>query len=143
MSFDQTFVIVNNSPYTLVLDTSGSENLGNGEWPSSIAPFTTPASFPQSGTFSVNPTAVYMCQGANPPVNIYMHFYCALADPALHVNMTMDFSGAAVFPGSCISETNSIPAVPQVCAPQELFIRTTQLSGSSRGTATFTVGNPS
>jgi len=139
--YTESFSIVNNSPYNLNLDTTGSQNLGGAPWPATVPAGTTTPSFTQTGRTNVNPTAVYQCEGANPPINIYMHFYCWSFDPALHVNMTLTFSNSAPFPGSCIAETNS-HSPQNVCTPQALSITTTD-DGSSTGNATFTIGNPS
>src|SRR5882757_5619918 len=107
MSFTQTFSIVNNSNYTMYLDQVGSNNLGDGDWPTSVAARSTSPSFNQTGSLSVNPTAVYSLQGTTPPVNAYLHFYCAGVDPFLHVNMTMEFSPAPIYVGSSIAENNT------------------------------------
>ena len=139
MSFSETFQIVNNSNYTLVLDQTGSDNLGDGEWPTSIGPQSTAAEFTQTGFFSVNPTAVYAVEGISPPVNIYMHFYCVGVDPALHVNMTMTFSPGPAFSGSSIAENNSTNGHSWNTNDTTLDISETG-NGSSRGTAIFTVG---
>lgn len=131
--YTETFVIVNNSPYTLTLDTHGSSGLGNGDWPTTIAPNTTAPSFVQTGNFDVNPTAVYIMNGAN--TNVYLHFYCTGLDPLLHVNMTMTFSNGAPCSGSSIAENNSHS---DQFNNTTLSISTTD-DGSSTGTATFTI----
>jgi hypothetical protein len=144
MSFNQTFQIVNNSKYTLYLDQVGSDNLGDGHWPATVDANSKSDSFTQNGFFSVNATAVYSLQGSNPPINAYLHFYCVGVDPALHVNMTMQFSPPPLFSGSKIAENNSTngqsyEAKTASSTSTRLEISTTG-NGSSRGTAIFTIG---
>ena len=134
--FNETFTIVNNTGYTLALDKVGSQNLGDGNWPASVAAHSTAGNITQSGSFSVNPTAVYQLQGASPANTAYLHFYCAGLDPFLHVNMTLKFSGSVV-PGSSISENNSLHTQTNSTT---LVISTTD-DGSSQGSATFTIGS--
>jgi len=142
--YNTTFVIVNNSGYTLTLDKSLSENLGGADWPSSIAPHTTAASFQQSGQTNVNPTAVYLVNDSSPSSSIQLHFYCWGLDPLLHVNMTMTFSGQP-FPGSSIAENQShtnqstSTFTAQGDGSYRAEIETTD-NGASNGTATFTIG---
>lgn len=140
--FTQTFTIVNNSRFTLYLDKHGSNNLGDGKWPTSVAPKSTAPSFQQTGTFSVNPTAVYSLQGSNPPINAYLHFYCAGIDPLVHVNMTLQFSPPPLFVGSSIFETNSHSKQTRTADNNttSLLDITTVDNGSWTGSATFTIG---
>lgn len=145
MSFTQTFQIVNNSNYTLYLDQVGSQNLGDGEWPTSVAPRSTSPTFKQTGFFSVNPTAVYNFQGSNPPETAYLHFYCVGVAPALHVNMTMEFSPPPVSVGSSIAENNTENGhsyTTETATTNNVPILTisTTGNGSSRGNAIFTIG---
>jgi hypothetical protein len=141
MSFSESFTIVNNSGYTLVLDPAGSSSLGNGDWPATIAPHSTPKSFTQSVPLGyLNPTAVYQAQGAVPAANIYLHFYCIGVAPALHVNMTMVFSTGTPFPGSSIAENNTNNGHSYVTNNTTLNIGTTG-NGTSGGSAIFTIGN--
>jgi hypothetical protein len=140
MSYTEYFTIKNNSPYTLVLDQTGSKNIGNGVWPTTIPPYTTTPQFNQAEFADLNPTAVYAAENSSPATNIYLHFYCWSVDPLLHVNMTMTFSSGAPWAGSSIGETNSLNGEwTTVTAPAELNIDTTG-NGSSRGEAVFTVG---
>jgi hypothetical protein len=136
--YNEDFSIINGSPYTLVLDPTGSSGLGDGNWPASI-PSTTTAYVKQTGNADVNPTAVYQCQGANPPVTIYMHFHCINPLGVVHVNMSMQFSPGPPFPGSCIWENNSKTA-QQRCTPDDLSLD--HHDGSVNGSATFTIGAP-
>ena len=145
MSFTQTFSIVNDSNYALYLDQVGSNNLGDGDWPPSVAAKTTSPSFKQTGAFSVNPTAVYSLQGTTPPVNVYLHFYCVGVDPALHVNMTMEFSPAPIYVGSSISENNSDNGhsyETQAASSNNVSVlnSSTTGNGAARGEASFTIG---
>jgi hypothetical protein len=140
MSFTQQFTIVNNTGFTLVLDLVGSDNLGDGEWPTSVAPHTTTPAFKQTGFFSVNPTAVYQFQGASPANTAYLHFYCVGVDPALHVNMTMASSGAFVA-GSSIKENNTDNGHSWTTDSSNPLEISTTGNGSSRGEAVFTIGS--
>ena len=142
MSFNQTFSIVNKSKYKLTLDENGSKDLGDGEWPTTVGPNSTSPSFGQNGFFSVNPTAVYIIDGANK--NAYLHFYCAGVAPGVRVNMTMQFSNGALFTGSAIAENNSTNGheyVTKTASPGTTLLEIGEFgNGSSRGTAIFTIG---
>ena len=135
--FEQSFTIVNNTDYTLIMDKHASHKLGDGKWPDTIAPRSTTPSFRQTGGTNVNPTAVYAAQNASPPMSAYLHFYCAGIDPLLHVNMTLDFSNEKV-PGSSIAETNTENG-RWTTNDTTLEITTTGV-GSSKGRAVFNIG---
>ena len=143
--FQETFKIVNNSSYTLYLDTKDSQKLGDGAWPKTVEPKSTSAPFNQTGHKDVNPTAVYNLQGSNPPINAYLHFYLWGIDPAVHVNMTLDFGGTvSLFVGSSISENNTHGTSWETkTAPKDgatkLNIDSTG-NGKTYGDATFTIG---
>ncbi|PIT05015.1 hypothetical protein TSA1_32960 [Bradyrhizobium nitroreducens] len=145
MSFVQTFQIVNNSTYTLYLDRIGSTNLGDGEWPATVAGNSKSPTFKQTGSSDINPTAVYNFQGTHIPINAYLHFYCVGVDPALHVNMTMQFSPPPVSIGSSISEDNtdnghSYTTDTATTDHVPILRISTTGNGSSRGNAIFTIG---
>jgi len=136
--FEEWFTIINNTDYTLMLDKHASHKLGDGKWPTTIAPRTTTSQFQQTGNTNVNPTAVYAAQDATPPLNVYLHFYCAGIDPLLHVNMTMDFNTEVNLPGSSIAETNTDNGKWKT-NDTTLDITTTGV-GTSRGKAVFKIG---
>jgi hypothetical protein len=139
--YNETFIIYNYTPYELTLDKSLSGNLGNGNWPSSIAagsassPAT--ATITQSGSTNVNPTAVYIVQ-SNPAINAILHFYCWGLDPLLHVNMSMSLSSPN-FP-IAIWENNSHSDQTRSSATGEALNLDTTDDGASAGTAKFVLG---
>lgn len=143
MSFDQTFNLVNNTGYTLVLDTVNSDNLSDAPWPAQIPPHTSATPFVQTGFSNVNPIAIYMVQGASPANSVRLNFYCAGVDPLLHVHMTLQFAGNFL-PGSAIAESNTDNghSYNSTDAPnsQGILEIETNGNGSSRGTAIFTIG---
>ena len=143
MSFDQTFNLINNTGYTLVLDTVNSQNLDGAPWPTQIAPHTSATPFVQSGFGDVNPIAIYMIQGANPANSVRLNFYCWGVDPLVHVHMTLQYSGQFL-PGSAIAENNtdnghSYNSTDNPNSQNILELKSNG-NGSTRGTAIFTIG---
>lgn len=142
MSFNETFVVYNYTPYEMTLDTGLSSNL-DGVWPSTIPAGT--AAVPASVTFQqnelgdINPTAVYILQ-SSPAVNASLHFYCIGAG-YVHVNMTLGYSSTPDF-SSAISEDNRVGTPQSASGTNNLSIED-QGEISSRGTATFVIGQGS
>jgi hypothetical protein len=58
MSFSETFSIVNNSGDTFYPDQIGSENLGDGDWPATVAPRSNGHSFETQTATSNNITVL-------------------------------------------------------------------------------------
>ncbi len=142
MSFDQTFNLINNTGYTLVLDTVDSQNLG-GVWPAQIAPHTTAPPFVQNDSIDINPIAVYLMEGSSPANSVRLNFYCYGVDPLVHVHMTLQFSGNFL-PGSAIAEDNtnnghSYESTDSPNSHNALELKS-EGNGSTRGTAIFTIG---
>ena len=142
MSFNETFVVYNYTPYEMTLDAGNSNNL-DGCWPATIpaATATNPgiAQFPQNETGDINPTAVYILQ-SNPAITATLHFYCVGAG-YVHVNMTLTYSSTPGF-SSAISEDNR-PNTPMSASGTNNLSIEDQGSVSSRGTATFVIGQGS
>ena len=143
MSFNETFVIYNYTPYEMTLDAGNSQNL-DGSWPS-VIPAATVATNPGTAQFSqnevgdINPTAVYILQ-SNPAITATLHFYCVGAG-FVHVNMTLVYSSSPDF-SSAISENNR-PGTPMSASGTNNLSIEDQGSISSRGTATFVIGQGS
>ncbi len=147
-TFKQTFNLVNNTAYDLILDEPASKNLKD-VWPSTIPANSSAPAFEQVGDFDINPVAVYAFVG-NPSVgnpetsNVRMNFFCTIIDGFTHVNMTMEFGGNQFVAGSSIAENNSDrgKSYNTNAQPDEhgaLGIKTDS-NGNPIGNAIFTVG---
>lgn len=145
MSYNQTFVIYNYTPYEMTLDAGNSENL-DGSWPSTIPAATAEpepnpgiSQFTQNEAGDMNPTAVYILQ-SNPAITATLHFYC-VAFGAGHVNMTLTYSSTPDF-SSAISEDNHTNNPQSRSGTNNLSIEDYG-NISSRGTAKFVIGQGS
>ncbi len=141
MSFNETFVINNNTSYDLVLDTVNSQNLDDA-WPTSVPAYGN-LSFPQSASLlDINPTAIYQMQGANPANSATLHFYCAGVGLTVQVTVSLKYSGTFIA-GSSISETNTQNGGTTTSTPNgDGYLEISDFgNNSSRGTATFTLGS--
>lgn len=142
MSFNETFVVYNYTPYELTLDAGNSKNLNNS-WPTTIpgATAANPGSvtFTQNEDIDINPTAVYVLQ-SSPAITATLHFYCYGAG-FVHVNMTLDYSGAPDF-SSAIWEDNHNGDPRSDSGSNNLSIEDNG-DISSRGTAKFVIGQSS
>jgi hypothetical protein len=141
MAFNEYFTIINNSPYTMVFDDKGSDGLGDGAWPSTIAANSSVPQFEQTGQLSINVTVVYNLQNSNPATNVYLHFYCYGAG-VVHVDMSLSYSSDLAFPNSSIQENNTSGGGEYEVATGSgpTLSITTNSVGSSRGNAIFTIG---
>jgi hypothetical protein len=139
--FTQNFTIINNSNYSLTLLSESNED---DVWPKSVPAHSTSDVFQQTGSFDINPTVTYGCDGASPAVSITMHFYSWGLDPLLTANMYMSFSTSTPFNNSSIYLDNNFHDGASSTYPSDnpLTINTTG-NGSSTGNATFTVGSNS
>ena len=139
MSFNETFVVYNYTPYELTLDAGNSKNLDN-VWPSTIPGATTTnpgyVEFAQNESININPTAVYVLQ-SNPAVTATLHFYCWGAG-FVHVNMTLAYSSTPGF-SSAIWEDNRI-GTPQSDSGSNNLSIDDNGNISSRGRAIFVIG---
>lgn len=142
MSFNETFVVYNYTPSELTLDAGNSKNLNNA-WPTTIpaATATSPGyiQFTQSEDIDINPTAIYVLQ-SDPAITATLHFYCYGAG-FVHVNMTLAYSNTPDF-SSAISETNRNGTPVSDSGANNLSIEDNG-NISSRGTATFVIGQAS
>lgn len=139
--YEEKFTIMNLSGYTLVLDTTASTGLGNGQWPKSIAAAsergaTEVGPFTQTSDDPINLKAVYTCQGSDPAINISLEFACMDMDGLVTVEMLM------VCPfvnGSRVAETNTPPE--KTSDPDSgLAIFSQTFGNSTHGEAGFTIG---
>lgn len=140
--FNQTFTLANNTAYPMVLDSAASQHLGH-DWPQTIPANSAAATFEQTGTFDINPIAVYLLEGNPATSNVRMNFFCAnLA--TIHVHMTMEFGGEFI-PGSSIAENNTQRGEGYITSDTPtangvLEIKTDGLAKTT-GNAIFIVGN--
>lgn len=143
MSYNETFVIYNYTPYEMTLDAGNSENLDDS-WPSTIPAATAETNpgvsqFPQNEMGDMNPTAVYILQ-SNPAITATLHFYCVAAGFG-HVNMTLSYSSTPDF-SSAISEDNHTNNPQSRSGTNNLSIEDNG-NISSRGVAKFVIGQGS
>lgn len=142
-NFKQTFNVVNNTAYDLILDEPASKNL-NDVWPSTILANSSAPAFEQVGDFDINPVAVYAFVGNPETTNVRLNFFCTSAAGPTHVNMTMEFGENQFVAGSSIAENNSDRGKSYNTNAQPdghgaLGIKTDG-NGSVIGNAIFTVG---